>query len=402
MRQKSRTGRFAGLMLGGIRAIVCAAAVLLCVVRLPATAAEPKQQTNASQTNEAVFKGHRLATLIDPQTHRATIELDNRPVMVKDGVTVISKISYVDLGPSFLYYLHITTTAGYGSYIMVRVVLAADPGKSEVLSDFGACNDKLTTQLQTREGWTAWYAIAYRNDSANARVALIHDDKLTTREVKAPPCLFEPVAQWDCLSTLLAEANGSGELGLPTGEGTFADQKVAAFFNHTTGKATLQLNGRVFRTFDNVKDFYLAAVDGEDQFGLFSFFLKPATGCLTRPLLFFAGRGSEPQVIMDYAPCTDKMARITRKKGKVIEWFGIGFHPGEPHGYVASVIDHKLSTRTTLLPLCMMDADKVKEQSCVLEALGLPAPPPSQPPQVHVVPAPPASASRRAPRPLGI
>jgi hypothetical protein len=384
----------AGLL---IRAIVGVAAGLASVACcLSATAAEPEKQAD-----ESVFKGHRLAAFIDEQTHRATIKLDDRPITVRDGVAEIGKITSVDLVTSFLYYLHLKTTAGCGSYLIVRVALVADPGKSEVLSDFGACNDQLTARLERRQGWAAWYAIAFRDDRATAKVAFIADDKLTTREAKAPPCLFMPAAQQgDCIPSLVAEAAGSGERGLPTGAGAFADQKIATFLNHSTGKATLELNSRAFRTFDNAKEFYLVSVDGEDQFGLFAFFLKPGTGCSTRPLVFFAGGASEPEVITDFAPCTDKMVRQTRKKGNSIAWSAVAFHVGEPRGYNASVIDHKLSTRTTQLPPCMMEEDKAKVASCVLQALGG-GPSSSQPPQLRVIPAPPPRASPK-PRTLGI
>jgi hypothetical protein len=284
-------------------------------------------------------------------------------------------------------------------FTFVHVYLVADPGKSEVLTDFGACNDQLVMQSEQRQGWAAWYAVAYRDDSATAQVAFIRDEKFTIKQVKAPPCLFVSGAQAACIPSLLAEATGSGELGLPTGTGAFADQKIATFLNRSTGKATLELNGRVIRTFDNAKEFYLATVEGEDQFGLFVLFLRQGTGCSTRPLVFFAGRASEPEIMMDYAPCGDRMLRLTRKKGTAVEWSGVAFHLGEPRGYIASVIDHKLSTRTILLPACMMEADKANTESCVRQALGWPAP--SQP-QLRVIPAPPPPGLPKTPRTLGI
>jgi hypothetical protein len=192
-----------------IRTLLGAAVALVSVACLSATAAE-----SGKPTSEAVFKGHRLATFIDEQTHRATIEFDDRQVAVKESVATFGKITPVDLGASFLYFLHVKTIAGCGSYMVVRVFQVASPGKSEIISDFGACNSKLTTQVERRQGWTTWYAIAYRDDLATAQVALVHDDKLTTQEVKAPPCLFMPAAAADCISTLVAEASGSGELGV--------------------------------------------------------------------------------------------------------------------------------------------------------------------------------------------
>jgi hypothetical protein len=204
---------------------------------------------------------------------------------------------------------------------------------------------------------------------------------------------------------MIAEAIGSGNLGLPTGAGAFAGQKIVTFLNLSTGKATLQLNGRVFRTFDNAKDFNLANVNGEDQFGLFVFFLKQATGCTMRPLIFYAGQASQPEVITDFAPCTDEMVRQTvKKKDNTIQWSGIAFHPGERLGYTVSVTDNKLSMSTITLPACIIDTDKARISRCALDALGAP-PPSTQPPQIRVIPTPPPPPSRASPptpRTLGI
>src|SRR3954468_765693 len=113
-------------------------------------------------------------------------------------------------------------------------------------------------------------------------------------------CPRRPVSLGRMRRRLWVPASRGRQLGLP-------HQKIVTFLNLSTGNATLQLNGRVFRTFDNATDFYLANVNGEDQFGLFIFYLKQATGCSMRPLIFFAGKASEPEVITDFAPCTDEM-----------------------------------------------------------------------------------------------
>ena len=382
------------------RAIIGAAVVLVSIMCLAANAEEPRKPVG-----DSFYKGHRLTTFLDEATRRASIRLDGREIVAKADVAEIGKITTAELATSFLYYLHIKTVAGCGSYVFVQVSLLADAGKNEVLSDFGACNDRLTLALQRRPTWTTWYAIAYRDDRATARVAFSKDERLSTRDVKARPCLFATTSKEECHQAMIAEAIGSGNLGLPTGAGAFADQKIVTFLNLSTGKATLQLNGRVFRTFDNAKDFYLANVNGEDQFGLFVFFLKQATGCSTRPLIFFAGQASQPEVITDFAPCTDEMVRQTRKNkdNTVQSWSGIAFHPGERLGYTVSVTDNKLSMGTTTLPACIMDTDKARISRCALDALGAPPPSP-QPPQIQVIPTPPppSRASPPAPRTLGI
>jgi hypothetical protein len=383
------------------RAIIGAAVVLVSIMCLAANAEEPRKPNG-----DSFYKGHRLTTFLDEATRRASIRLDGREIVAKADVAQIGQITTAELATSILFYLHMKTVAGCGSYVFVQVSLLADAGKNEVLSDFGACNDRLTLALQRRPTWTTWYAIAFRDDRATARVAFGKDERLSTRDVRARPCLFTTTSKKEeCHQAMIAEAIGSGNLGLPTGAGAFADQKIVTFLNLSTGKATLQLNGRVFRTFDNAKDFYLASVNGENQFGLFVFFLKQATGCSMRPLIFFAGQASQPEVITDFAPCTDEMARQTRKnKDNTIQsWSGIAFHPGERLGYTVSVTDNKLSMGTMTLPACIMDTDRARISRCALDALGAPPPSP-QPPQIQVIPRPPppSRASPPTPRTLGI
>ena len=65
------------------------------------------------------------------------------------------------------------------------------------------------------------------------------------------------------------------------------------------------------------------------------------------------------------------MIRQTRTNGNVVEWSGIAYHLGDPQGYIASVIDHKLSTRRSLLPGCMMEPDQAIMQNCVQQALSV-------------------------------
>ncbi|MDI4232294.1 hypothetical protein OZ411_05625 [Bradyrhizobium sp. Arg237L] len=355
------------------------------------------------RTGDAFFKGHRLVTFINDMTRQATIELDDREILAKEDVAEIGKINTYDLDGSVLYMLHLKTRSGCGSNVIVHAMLTGDSGKNQILSDFAACNDLVEIQLTTRKGWALWAAVAYRNDRPTARIAYVIANKLESQEIKAPSCLFTRVDQLNCLQSLVAEAFGSGELGLPTGSGSAADHKVETFHNKQTGKATLKLDNRVFRTFDNAKDFFLASVEGGNELGLFVLFLRPATGCATRPLLFFADRKGEPSITMDYAPCADRMASLTSTKGAQVQWMGLAFKAGEPRGYIASVLDRKLTTRTTMLPACMLEADKMNDNRCVSEALGKSGPQSSEPPQLRVIPMPlPGAARKPPPRTQGI
>jgi hypothetical protein len=67
------------------------------------------------------------------------------------------------------------------------------------------------------------------------------------------------------------------------------------------------------------------------------------------------------------------------------------------------VTDNKLSMGTTTLPACILDTDKARISRCALDALGAP-PPPTQPPQIQVIPTPPPPSRASPPMPgtLGI
>ena len=184
-----------------VRAIIGAAVVLVSIICLAANAEESRKPAG-----DSFYKGHRLTTFLDEATRRASIRLDGREIVAKADVGEIGKITTVELANSFLYYLHMKTTAGCGSYVFVQVSLLADTGKNAVLSDFGACNDRLTFAVQRRPTWTTWYAIAYRDDRATARVAFSKDERLSTRDVKARPCLFATKPTEECHQAAIAEA----------------------------------------------------------------------------------------------------------------------------------------------------------------------------------------------------
>lgn len=388
--------RFAGRML---RPQWVALAVLAAMVAMTANRTATAEDLRR-QTGESFLKGHRLVTFINEMTHQATIELDGVQILAKDDVAEIGKLKVYDLETAVLYAAVVKTRKGCVSSTFVHAPLTGDTARSQTLSDFGACGDLMTIELSKRKGWALFAAIAYRNDRATAQVAFTADNKLTLKEIKARPCMFV-ITDRICMSTVLAEAMGSGELGLLTGSGSFGDRKVESFFNRATDKATIRLDGRIYRSFDNAKEFYLAQAEGTNDVKIFVFYLKPATGCQTRPLLLFTEPKGEPSLTMDFAPCTDHLAGVTRTKGNAIQWFGIAFRLGEAKGHIVSVIDRKLSTRISILPVCMMTANTMNENSCLLEALGQAPPMAAEPPKLRIVPGPPPPG-RKPPSTLGI
>lgn len=374
-----------------------AAIALYLAVGAPAQAVEAWKQTA-----EAVFKGHRLTTFIDETSRRGRIKLDDRDIATTDGVSEIGKIRVSDAETSVLFAVYSKAVKGdCGSYALVSVPLGAGKRKSEHLADFGACNAKLTVTVNRRRGWGAWYAIAYRDDRATADVALIRDAALVRQEVKAPPCLFQSPLPADCLWQIEAEAAGSVERGVLTGDGVFGEHRIETYHNRNSGKATIELDHRALRTFDNAKEFFLNSVNGGAEFGLFTFWLKPnGEDCPTRPLVFFPQRGSEPQIITDFAPCADRMLRTIRKSKTSTDWIGIAYKLGDPRGFVVTVIERKLSTRPAQLPPCLVTAEGAKSADC-LRQLFAPASRPT-PPRTAPVPPPSGPALKPKPNTIGI
>jgi hypothetical protein len=270
---------------------------------------------------------------------------------------------------------------------------AGGSDKAEVAADFGGCNSLMSVQISDAKGLSGWYAIAYRNGDATARIALVRDGRFTTRDVTSP-CLLLPSVGEECRSELAADAAGSVERGAPTGDGAFAGHKIASYLNRTTGRATIELDGRAFRTFDKVKQFSLVVADDESQFGLFGFLQKPANaGCTSYTFVFFASRTSAPQLIPDFASCADHSVSMTRRTGGAVDVFHLAFQVGDPHGFVLSVVDRKVATSSVMLPLCLLTVQGSKSEDCVREALGSRAGTAAGPMQ------PPASAASRPKRP---
>jgi hypothetical protein len=375
-----------------------AAIVLCCALAAPARAEEVWKQTA-----EGVFKGHRLTTSIEETSHRGLIKLDDRQIATTDAVSEIGKIRISDAETSVLFSVYSKSAQGdCGSYTLVSVPLATGDRKNEALANFGACNSKLTITVDRRRGWGVWYAIAYRDDRATASVALIRDAALAMHEVQAPPCLFQSPLPGDCLWQIEAEASGSVERGVLTGDGAFADHRIETYLNRSSGKATLELDHRALRTFDNAKEFFLDSVNGDNEFGLFAFWLKPnGEECPTRPLVFFPQRASEPQIITDFAPCADRMLRTVRRSKASVDWLGIAYKLGDPHGFIVSVIDHRLSTRPAQLPPCLVTAEGAKSADCLRQVLA-PTPRGMPPPRVAPVPPPAAPALKPKPNTIGI
>jgi len=343
-----------------------AALLLLLASGLSAHTAE-----SWKQTAETVYKGHRLAAFLDEASRRGMLKLDDREIARTEAVSEIGKITVVDVESTILFSVQAKRIeGGCGTFVLVSVP-AAESQKGDVLADFGACNSKLNIMVKRRKGWGAWYAIAFRDDLATAKLALMRSAVIRVADVKAPPCLFaNPVAN-ECTERLVAAAYGSEERGLLTGEGAFGEAHLESYLNRLSGKATIEFNGRALNSFNSASEFYLDSVKGGDEFGLFSFWLKPVQGCSTRPLVFVPTRGSEPQVVADFAPCADQMLPIALKsKSKTTtDWILIAYRVGDSHGFIATVVDRKLTTRPAELPACLVAAPGVKSAECVRQML---------------------------------
>jgi len=363
-------------------------AILLTTLLLLASAASPAGAADAwRQTGETVYKGHRLTTLIDDAGHRGKLKLDDREIALPSPVSEVGKITLADAQSTILFAIAIRLVAGNcGSFVLVSVP-ATETGKGDTLFDFGPCNGRLNLTLRRVRTWAAWYAIGFRDDLAAAKVAMMRNAAMSVHDVTAPPCLFADKVPTGCVEPLIAAAYGSQERGLLTGEASFGERRIETFFNRASGKATILLDGKTVRTFDGAADFNIDQVNAGES-GMFALWLKPAAqGCSVRPLVFLPDRTSEPQVIADFAPCTDRLLGAATSN-KPSEWTGIAFRLGDTRGFVASVADHKLTTRTAELPACLVTRDGAKSPDCLRQLVPGGAPPSGTAPKPRIAPTP--------------
>jgi hypothetical protein len=172
-----------------------------------------------------------------------------------------------------------------------------------------------------------------------------------------------------------------------TGEGNFAGLKLETFVNRSTGKSTIELNKETFRTYTETKDMYLESVNGNGDFGLFTFFLRPSGDkCVARELLFVSQPGAKPQTVENFAPCMTNMVRMSASTPKGSVWFAIAFKPGNSRAYSVSVVDRKLTVRELLLPACFIATENPTNE-CFRQALD--QKPTPTPPKVTPTPSPP-------------
>jgi hypothetical protein len=262
----------------------------------------------------------------------------------------------------------------------------------------------MSANTQTKRGnWEQWSVLVYREDSPKVTVAVPKDGKLVIVDDDAKPCLFvDQAADASCVEGYVAAALGSAERGVPSGDEQAGGQDLATFHNRANGTGTIELNGRVFKTFTDVKVLYaepsIALKDG----AVFSVFIQPASDtCAYRVLLRVTVIGDEPQFLDRVGVCRTKgVVRTGRlKDNTVARWIKVMWRDEDPRIDIAYWTGDEIVLTSTMADSCFFSPNVASE--CIDRVL--PAElkdPPSRPALGGAMPPPKRSNSSSAkPRP---
>jgi hypothetical protein len=371
------------------RAAIVSAAALFAI---SAAAAD-----TVKQTSESILKGYRLTTSIDQQNKRAQIELNGTRLAQIDDAIDIGQVRTIDAMVAILFSIEVKTSAGCGTHYLVSAPVGSSK-TAQLVSDFGTCNSRMVARVEKQTSWGAWYAVAYRNDEMTAQVAYLRAGAVAVAEVQTRPCLFAYPMPRDCIPSVAIDAIGTPERGLPSGHAEVAGHKIETFLNSASGKATLELDDKPLRTFDSAADFFIAATAAEKEFGVLGLWLKPrGDGCKQAIAIVFSNPTAAPQIVPNFAPCTEKIVHILSKQKIGFVWLALAFAPGKSTGYLAKVVNGKFDVKTVSLPSCFTSATTEPTAECRAKLLGRGS---GKSPQVRR--APPRSSPDPKVRTLGI
>jgi hypothetical protein len=189
-------------------------------------------------------------------------------------------------------------------------------GSAEVTPIFGGCNMSHREVTTKRGNWEFWAYFAYRADSARVSVAVPRDGKLVVTEQAAKPCLFAARGGGDhsCSEEYIAAGLGSSERGALLGEESAGGRRVASFLNRGKSAGSIEVDGRPYKTFQNVKALSIESGIAMGASTLFSVWLHPTNeACGYRMVLRMPALGGEPETVLDrIGVCRSKTLIYTR------------------------------------------------------------------------------------------
>jgi len=300
-----------------------------------ATKRTPSAKPAATAVEEVAYKGNVVRALHDAANSKLAIEVNGKVVSTVDDVAQFKKPIFL---PGSTLSLATISTKNPAQDCSTQILVAIPMGtaaSAEVTSQFGGCNMANREVRLKRGNWEFWAFFAYREDSARVSVAVPSDGKLVITEQPAKPCLFAKSSGNDaCSEEYIAAGLGSAERGVQSSEERAGNRRMASFMNRGAGTFSLELDGRPYKTFTNLKALSVDAAVAIGASTLFSVWLQPANeACGYRMLLRMPDIAGEPETVLDrVGVCRGKGLSHARRKpdGTILSWARIIWRDNDP------------------------------------------------------------------------
>jgi Tfp pilus assembly protein PilF len=290
---------------------------------------------------EVAYRGQRIRTLHYATTGTLQIEVNGRTVATVRSVGQIKKPRLIPGTIQSLVVIWSRNTAQNCSSNVLVAVPMREGGEVEVKPGFGACNMNTRQLSMKRDNWESWALLAYREDSPKVGVAVSRNGKLSVTEQPAKPCLFSKSSddQARCNDEYIADGQGSVERGIQSGEQRAGGHRLATFYNRAKNTGDIELDGRPYKAFSNVKAFHVESSVAFADSALFSMWIQPTNEtCGYRMLLRVPAGEGEHQVWDRVGPCRRKsLTHVQTRPDRIVSgWAKFMWQDGDRHVDIAS------------------------------------------------------------------
>lgn len=329
--------------------------------------AAPAAPANPASTavEEVAYKGQVVRARHNAATSTLAIEVNGKVVRTVGNVAQFKKPNFLPGSTLSLVTIWTKNTAqDCSTHILVAIPMGA--GSVEVVPRFGGCNMSTRDMRQKRGNWEFWAYFAYKEDSPRVSVAVPRDGKLVVTEQPAKPCLFAKASGDEaCAEEYIAAGLGSTERGVQSGEERIGPRRVASYINRGKGTGSIELDGRPYKTFQNVKAVTVESGVSIGASVLFSVWLHPANeACGHRMVVRMPASGGEPEAVLDrIAVCRSKILTQTRRQqdGTATGWARIMWRDTDSLLDVVSWNGGDINHRTLRYDPCLASANVTNE-----------------------------------------
>ena len=319
----------------------------------------------ATTVEEVAYKGYVVRARHDPATSTLAIEVNDKVVGTVDNVAQFKKPTFLAGSTLSLATIWTQNPAQDCSTQVLVAIPMGTGGSAAVTPQFGGCNMANRVLRQKRGNWEFWAYFAFREDSARVSVAVPSDGKLAITDQPAKPCLFAAGSGESCFEEYIAAALGSSERGVQSGEERAGNRRMASFMNRGASTGSLELDGRPYRTFQNVKTIGVETAVSIGASTLFSVWLHPATEtCGHRMVLRMPASGGEPETVLDrVGVCRAKAMTHSRRKpdSTVSSWARIIWRDDDPMLDVVAWSGGDVTLKAARYDACLASATVTNE-----------------------------------------